>query len=149
MFPVMSKLPIYGIKKSLERVFKSTLPEVVFHTAAHKHVYLMEEIRTAVLDNVGGTRNLVDLSLLYDVKTFVNISTDKAINPTSVMGASKRIAEFIVQDAAEKAKKEQCFVSVRFGNVLGSRGSVIPIFKDQIKRGGPVTVTHRYAEIFL
>jgi FlaA1/EpsC-like NDP-sugar epimerase len=96
----------------------------------------------AIFNNVGGTRTLVDLSLKYDVKTFVNISTDKAINPTSIMGASKRISEFIVEQASQKAKPGQSFVSVRFGNVLGSRGSVVPIFKEQISRGGPITITH-------
>jgi len=130
-------------KRSLEKIFKETMPEVVFHAAAHKHVYLMERNPSqAILNNVVGTKHLVDLSLKYKVKTFVNISTDKAINPTSVMGASKRISEFIVEDASQKAKEGQCYVSVRFGNVLGSRGSVVPIFKEQIRRGGPVTITH-------
>jgi FlaA1/EpsC-like NDP-sugar epimerase len=96
----------------------------------------------AILNNIIGTKNLVDLSLNSHVQTFVNISTDKAINPTSIMGASKRVAEFIVEDAAKNTTNGQKYVSVRFGNVLGSRGSVIPIFKEQIKRGGPVTVTH-------
>src|SRR5690606_3649014 len=96
----------------------------------------------AIINNVIGTKNLVDLAIQFNVAHFVNISTDKAVNPTSVMGASKRAAELIVQDAATRAKAEQNFVSVRFGNVLGSRGSVIPVFKEQIRRGGPITVTH-------
>src|SRR5690606_21493790 len=91
-------------------------------------------------NNVGGTRNLVALAEQYGVKRFVNISTDKAVHPTSIMGASKRVGEYIVEAAAARAG-EGCFVSVRFGNVLGSRGSVVPIFKEQIARGGPVTVT--------
>lgn len=128
---------------TLYKIFSDTQPEVVFHAAAHKHVYLMESNpHQAILNNVVGTKILTELCLTHQVKTFVNISTDKAINPTSVMGASKRIAEYVVQNAATKAAPDQTFVSVRFGNVLGSRGSVVPIFQDQIARGGPVTVTH-------
>jgi FlaA1/EpsC-like NDP-sugar epimerase len=127
---------------TLEDVFKQTRPEVVFHAAAHKHVFLMEQNPAqAILNNVGGTKNLATLSLEYDVKYFVNISTDKAVNPTSIMGASKRIAENVILQAASKAKEDQVFVSVRFGNVLGSRGSVVPIFKSQIAKGGPITIT--------
>jgi len=127
---------------TLEQVFKDHQPEVVFHAAAHKHVYLMEKNPSqAIFNNIGGTRNLATLSLDYGVNYFVNISTDKAVNPTSIMGASKRIAENVMLQAASKAKDDQVFVSVRFGNVLGSRGSVVPIFKDQISKGGPITVT--------
>ncbi len=129
--------------ETMERIFKYDRPEVVFHAAAHKHVPLMEENPSqAILNNVVGTRNLVNLSVDHEISHFVNISTDKAVNPTSVMGASKRIAEYIVEWGASQVEDYKVFVSVRFGNVLGSRGSVIPIFKDQIRKGGPITVTH-------
>ncbi|MEX2534111.1 MAG: nucleoside-diphosphate sugar epimerase/dehydratase [Trueperaceae bacterium] len=127
----------------LEYIFSRYRPDVIFHAAAHKHVPLMElNPEEAVFNNIVGSRNLVNLALKYRITHFVNISTDKAVNPSSVMGASKRMVEYLVQDAAAKADPEQTFVSVRFGNVLGSRGSVIPVFKSQINAGGPVTVTH-------
>jgi FlaA1/EpsC-like NDP-sugar epimerase len=130
-------------RPKLRRVYGQHRPRVVFHAAAHKHVPLMEaNADQAILNNVGGTRNVAELALEYNVAHFVNISTDKAVNPTSIMGASKRIAEMVVRQCASKAKPGQHFVSVRFGNVLGSRGSVIPIFKRQIASGGPVTLTH-------
>jgi FlaA1/EpsC-like NDP-sugar epimerase len=129
--------------ESLEKNFIAHRPHVVFHAAAHKHVSLMENNpEQAILNNVGGTRNVVNMALKYQVQRFVNISSDKSVNPTSVMGASKRVAEFIVEWASCQAGVGQEFVSVRFGNVLGSRGSVVPLFKLQIENGGPITITH-------
>ncbi len=130
-------------KESLEILFSKFHPQVIFHAGAHKHVPLMEaNPHQAILNNVEGTKNLVELAIKYNLERFVNISTDKAVNPTSIMGASKRVAEYVVEWASRQAKENQCFVSVRFGNVLGSRGSVVPKFKEQIRLGGPVTVTH-------
>ena len=127
----------------LRYVFETYRPEVVFHAAAHKHVPLMEQTPSeAILNNVIGTRNVVELCLEFGVGRLVNVSTDKAVNPTSVMGASKRVAEMTVSAGAARARETQAFVSVRFGNVLGSRGSVVPTFMAQIRAGGPITVTH-------
>ncbi|HXG45171.1 MAG TPA: nucleoside-diphosphate sugar epimerase/dehydratase [Gemmatimonadales bacterium] len=126
---------------ALARVFERYEPSSVFHAAAHKHVPLMEEnVAEAISNNVLGTRNVVELAAEGAVERLVLISTDKAVRPTSVMGATKRVAEQIVQHAAEEWHRN--FVSVRFGNVLGSRGSVVPTFLRQIAEGGPVTVTH-------
>ena len=130
-------------RNRLEQVFREHRPTVVFHAAAHKHVPLMEENPgEAFQNNVCGTAYLTELALEHGVKRFVNISTDKAVKPSSVMGTTKALAEKIVSAAAKRAGPGQRFVSVRFGNVLGSRGSVVPYFKEQIKNGGPVTVTH-------
>jgi FlaA1/EpsC-like NDP-sugar epimerase len=125
----------------LRAIFESYKPQVVFHAAAHKHVPLMQaNVEEAITNNMLGTRNVVDAAVQTDVARFVLVSTDKAVNPTSVMGATKRLAEMIVLDAAQRTGR--AYSIVRFGNVLGSRGSVVPLFKQQIARGGPVTVTH-------
>jgi FlaA1/EpsC-like NDP-sugar epimerase len=143
-FPDVSFTPVIADVRDRNRIaatFKLHQPHAVFHAAAHKHVPLMEEnVIEAITNNVFGTLNVVDAALDAGCEHFVFISTDKAVRPTSVMGATKRIAELIVQRAA--MKHERNFVSVRFGNVLGSRGSVVPTFLRQIRSGGPVTVTH-------
>lgn len=131
-------------RERMESIFSRYAPEVVFHAAAHKHVFMMEkQPAEAIGNNVLGTRQVALLAAQYRVRTFVLISTDKAINPTSVMGATKRMAEIQIQAIqAVQASQGTAFIAVRFGNVLGSSGSVIPIFKRQIANGGPVTVTH-------
>jgi FlaA1/EpsC-like NDP-sugar epimerase len=142
--PTATLTPIIANVKNWERlgrVFERHRPEVVFHAAAHKHVPLMEvNASEAILNNVIGTGHVVELAHHYQAETFVMISTDKAVNPTNVMGASKRLAEMIVQ--AKAATSQTRYSCVRFGNVLGSRGSVVPLFQKQIADGGPVTVTH-------
>ncbi|MDD2628282.1 MAG: nucleoside-diphosphate sugar epimerase/dehydratase [Clostridia bacterium] len=129
-------------KRRINEIFEMYIPEIVFHTAAHKHVPLMETVPgEAIKNNVFGTLNVANASVKNNVKKFILISTDKAVNPTSIMGATKRICEMIIQ--AKNTESSTEFVAVRFGNVLGSNGSVIPIFKNQIKEGGPITVTHK------
>jgi len=138
--PLRSVIGDIRDRNRLEYIFTQYRPQVVFHAAAHKHVPLMENnIVEAVSNNIFGTRNLVELSDLHGVERFIFLSTDKAVNPVSIMGSTKRMAELIVTRMARDSQTE--FVAVRFGNVLGSRGSVVPTFAQQIRMGGPVTVT--------
>lgn len=143
-FPNLPIHPVIADIRDLDRIntiFEQLHPQVVFHAAAHKHVPLMEaNVEEAITNNVQGTRNIVEVSLSYAVERLVMISSDKAIRPTSIMGAAKRMGEMIVLDAAQRSGLP--YSIVRFGNVLGSRGSVVPRFKQQILRGGPVTITH-------
>ncbi len=140
-FKIKSLIADIRDKKKIERLFNKFRPDIVFHAAAYKHVPIMEENPDeAVKDNVLGTKIIAEASLEFGAEKFIFISTDKAINPTSVMGATKRVGEMICQSLSQKGATK--FISVRFGNVLDSRGSVIPTFKKQIKKGGPVEVTH-------
>lgn len=143
-FPALPVHPLIADVRDLDRlstIFENHRPQYVFHTAAHKHVPLMEiNVEEAITNNVLGTRNVVEVALSYDVERLVMISSDKAIRPSSVMGATKRLAELMVLEASHRSGR--AFSAVRFGNVLGSRGSVVPLFKRQIASGGPVTVTH-------
>ncbi|WP_414051201.1 polysaccharide biosynthesis protein [Macrococcus animalis] len=137
-------VPVIADIQDRDRMFKIVekyRPDVVFHAAAHKHVPLMEgNPKEAIKNNIFGTKNIAEASDAFGVKTFVMVSTDKAVNPPNIMGATKRWAEMVVQNLDKRSETK--FVAVRFGNVLGSRGSVIPLFKKQIEKGGPVTVTH-------
>lgn len=134
-------------ENKFEKIFKKFNPQIVFHSAAYKHVPLMEEhIDEAIKNNINGTKIAAELSSKHNVEKFILISTDKAVNPTSVMGATKRVAEMVAGILNKKSKTD--FISVRFGNVLDSRGSIIPIFKEQIKRGGPIKITHSEMERF-
>ncbi len=145
VFNVIADVKDYVV---LDKIFKTHKPDVVYHAAAYKHVPMMEENPSqAIFTNVIGTKNVADLSNKYHVERFVMISTDKAVNPSSVMGASKRIAEMYVQSKHFKHKKNNSekytkFITTRFGNVLGSNGSVVPLFTKQIQEGGPITITH-------
>jgi FlaA1/EpsC-like NDP-sugar epimerase len=136
-------------KEVMRRVFRTYSPQVVYHAAAYKHVPLMEENPSqAIQTNVEGTKNVADLACEFKVKKFVMVSSDKAVNPSNVMGASKRIAEKYVQSLQLRSVKENNgkgtkFITTRFGNVLGSNGSVVPLFSKQIAAGGPVTITHQ------
>ena len=149
-FPNARFIPVIAEVRNrarIEQIFSEMRPDVVYHAAAYKHVPLMESFpNEAIQANVLGTKNMADMAVKYKVQRFVMISTDKAVNPTNIMGASKRIAEIYVQSLFKKlqAKDENCtkFITTRFGNVLGSNGSVIPYFRKQIAAGGPVTVTH-------
>ena len=149
-FPEARLIPVIADVRDrarIEQIFSEMRPDVVYHAAAYKHVPLMESFpNEAIQANVSGTKNMADMAVKYGVKRFVMISTDKAVNPTNIMGASKRIAEIYVQSLFRKlhAENPDCtkFITTRFGNVLGSNGSVIPYFRKQIAAGGPVTVTH-------
>jgi FlaA1/EpsC-like NDP-sugar epimerase len=139
-------VPIVGDVLDASRVrhvFDEHAPDVLFHAAAYKHVPLMElNPHEAVKVNILGTKNLCEAAIRHAVKRFVFISSDKAVHPSSVMGATKRVGELLLGDYTERAPRRTRFMSVRFGNVLESSGSVVPLFKEQIRRGGPVTVTH-------
>ena len=130
-------------EKAISKIFSLHKIDIVFHAAAYKHVNMMEaNPRTAIINNVYGTKLIIDFSIKYNVKKFVLISSDKAVNPTNVMGASKRICELYLASKISNLKNNTKFITTRFGNVLGSNGSVVPIFEKQIENGGPITITH-------
>jgi FlaA1/EpsC-like NDP-sugar epimerase len=146
VFPDVEIIPFLGDiqnKNELEKAFEEFKPDIVFHAAAYKHVPMLEHYPwKAVENNIQGTENLVDVTDRFECEKFVFVSTDKAVNPTNIMGTSKRVSEIIVQSRNVIQNSKTTFITVRFGNVIGSVGSVIPLFKKQIKEGGPVTVTH-------
>jgi FlaA1/EpsC-like NDP-sugar epimerase len=145
-FPYVKTIAVLGDirdRTQLSKAFSNYRPHVVFHAAAYKHVPIMEfQPWKAVKNNILGTRNMIDISSQYSVKRFVFVSTDKAVRPVNIMGATKRVSEVLVQGQNGLGISSTHFVIVRFGNVVGSVGSVVPLFKKQIERGGPVTVTH-------
>ena len=146
LFPSLRIVPVLGDIQDTEdlfRCFSLYHPEVVFHAAAYKHVPMMEiHPWEAIKNNIGGTRTVIQMAERFRVERFVLVSTDKAVNPTSVMGATKKVAEMMIQFYASRTQKKTKYMVVRFGNVLGSVGSVVPLFKKQVGEGGPVTVTH-------
>lgn len=144
-YHILTKFIIADVSNecAMDRIFSEYLPTKVFHAAAYKHVPLMESNPfEAVRVNALGTKNMADLAMKYKIRKFVMVSTDKAVNPTNVMGATKRIAEMYIQSLSKQTQLNTAFITTRFGNVLGSNGSVIPLFKKQIEAGGPITVTH-------
>src|SRR5690554_5105440 len=142
--PISTLFPYTTLFRSrMYKLFNICRPEIVYHAAAYKHVPMIENNPfEAISVNVGGTKNIADLSVHFEAEKFVMVSTDKAVNPTNVMGASKRLAEIYTQSLNGVLSCKTRFITTRFGNVLGSNGSVIPRFRSQIKKGGPITVTH-------
>jgi FlaA1/EpsC-like NDP-sugar epimerase len=145
-FPYIEVVPVLGDIRNTSRLnnmFSQHRPQIVFHAAAYKHVPMLEiQPWEAILNNVSGTRNVVRTAKAFDVERFVMVSTDKAVRPTNIMGTTKRIAELLVQGQNCDDQETTRFITVRFGNVVGSVGSVVPLFKRQIEQGGPVTITH-------